>query len=137
DELTAKGLVSVAHSPTADTYRLLEMTRAYAKEKLSGHGDEQIQALAFRHAAFHLDALGSLRGSPEEIFEGSAQLAGQLGNLRSALEWSFGPRGDPGLALPLAAASVPVFLHYSLLVECRLWCSRAIELLELGYFGTP
>jgi len=137
DELTAKGLVSVEHAPAADSYRLLEMTRAYAREKLAAHGHEQVQALAFRHAAFHLDALGNLGTSPEEIFEGAAQLAGQLGNLRSALEWSFGPQGDPGLALPLAAASVPVFLHFSLLAECRLWCARAIELLELGYFGTP
>ncbi|HYG06287.1 MAG TPA: winged helix-turn-helix domain-containing protein [Stenotrophomonas sp.] len=136
DELTAKGLVNVEHSAAVDSYRLLEMTRAYAKEKLAAHGPEQVHALAFRHATFHLEALGNLCGSPEEVFKGAAQLACQLGNLRSALEWSFGPQGDPGLALPLAAASVPVFLHFSLLVECRHWCARAIELLELGYFGT-
>lgn len=49
----------------------------------------------------------------------------------------FRPQGDPGLALPLAAASAQLFLHFSLLVECRTWCTRATELLELGYFGTP
>lgn len=137
DDLAAKGLVGVEHTPTVDSYRLLEMTRAYAREKLASQGAEDAQRVSFRHAAYHLEILGHLGGSPDAVFDATARLACQLGNLRSALEWSFGPTGDPGLALPLAAASVPVFLHFSLLNECRLWCTRAIELLELGYFGTP
>ncbi|MFJ3484628.1 ATP-binding protein [Pseudomonas sp. NPDC090202] len=137
DELAAKGLVTVDHSEALASYRLLEMTRAYAREKLVAHGEAETHALAFRHAAFFMDLLGRLGTSPAEIFDNSARLANQLGNVRSALEWSFGPNGDPGLALPLAAASAPLFLHFSLLVECRTWCARATELLELGYFGTP
>ena len=84
-----------------------------------------------------LDLLGNLGARPDEIFEGSARLGSQLGNIRSALEWSFGPQGDPGLALPLAAASAALFLHFSLLVECRTGVRVPIELLELGYLGTP
>lgn len=137
DELAAKGLVAVDHSEMTQSYRLLEMTRAYAREKLALRGETEMHALAFRHAAFHTELLARLGSSPDEIFEGAARLANQLGNIRSALEWSFGPQGDPGLALPLAAASAPLFLHFSLLIECRRWCSRAIELLELGYHGTP
>lgn len=137
DDLAAKGLVTVDHSDPIATYRLLEMTRAYTREKLVAQGDAEVHALSFRHAAFYMDLLGHLGTSPDAIFEGSARLASQLGNIRSALEWSFGPQGDPGLALPLAAASAQVFLHFSLLVECRTWCARATELLELGYFGTP
>lgn len=137
DELVCKGLVTIEHSDLTWTYRLLEMTRAYTREKLASRGDVEVNALAFRHAAFYMDLLGRLGTSPKEIFDNSARLASQLGNVRSALEWSFGPQGDPGLALPLAAASAPLFLHFSLLVECRTWCTRAAELLELGYFGTP
>ncbi len=137
DDLASKGLVTVDHSDSMSAYRLLEMTRAYTREKLTLYGDSEVNALAFRHAAFYLNLLGKLGGSPEEIFTGSARLASQLGNIRSALEWSFGPHGDPGLALPLAAASTHLFLHFSLLVECRTWCARATELLSLGYFGTP
>ncbi|CAI8773653.1 OmpR/PhoB-type domain-containing protein [Pseudomonas sp. IT-347P] len=136
DELVCKGLVAIDHSDSTWTYRLLEMTRAYTREKLMVRGDAECNALAFRHAAFYMDLLGHLGTSPNEIFLRSARLASQLGNVRSALEWSFGPEGDPGLALPLAAASAALFLHFSLLVECRTWCSRAAELLELGYFGT-
>lgn len=137
DELAAKGLVAVDHSEATQSYRLLEMTRAYAREKLAARGEAEMHALAFRHAAFHTRLLSELGQSPDEVFDGVARLANQLGNIRSALEWSFGPQGDPGLALPLAAASAPMFLQFSLLIECRTWCSRAIELLELGYHGTP
>jgi len=137
DDLASKGLVSVDHSDTMATYRLLEMTRAYAREKLSSRSTAQNHGLSFRHAAYFMALLGRLGNTPDEIMEGSARLANQLGNIRNALEWSFGPQGDPGLALPLAAASAPLFLHFSLMAECRTWCSRATELLELGYFGTP
>ncbi|TBR39377.1 MULTISPECIES: ATP-binding protein [Dyella] len=137
DELASKGLVAVDHSEAIHSYRMLEMTRAYARERLATHDRYEAHAIAFRHGAYYTALLGQLGTTPDEIFERSARLASQLGNIRSALEWSFGPDGDPGLALPMAAASAPLFLHFSLLVECRTWCGRAIELLELGYFGTP
>jgi predicted ATPase/DNA-binding winged helix-turn-helix (wHTH) protein len=137
DELAAKGLVAVDHSEAIHAYRLLEMTRAYARERLALHGQAQVHAVAFRHAAYYTELLGQLGSTPDEVFDRSARLANQLGNIRSALEWSFGPQGDAGLALPLAAASASLFLHFSLMVECRTWCARATELLELGYFGTP
>ncbi|KQW28446.1 MULTISPECIES: ATP-binding protein [Pseudomonas] len=136
DDLASKGLVSVDHSDAIATYRLLEMTRAYAREKLANRSTVENHGLSFRHAAYFMGLLGRLGTTPDEIMEGSARLANQLGNIRNALEWSFGPQGDPGLALPLAAASAPLFLHFSLMAECRTWCSRATELLELGYFGT-
>src|ERR1700722_14696173 len=53
----------------------------------------------------------------------------QLSNVRSALEWSFGPRGNYEIATRLAAASAPLFLELSLLVECRIWSERAIACL--------
>ncbi|USW03102.1 winged helix-turn-helix domain-containing protein [Pseudomonas pergaminensis] len=137
DELAAKGLVTVNRSNATASYRLLEMTRAYAREKLQVRGPSEVHALAFRHAAYHMEQLKHLGDTPHAIFASATRLGCQLGNIRSALEWSFGPQGDPGLALPLAAASAQLFLHFSLLVECRTWCTRATELLELGYFGTP
>ncbi|WP_010489074.1 ATP-binding protein [Pseudomonas sp. S9] len=137
DELTSKGLVSVDHSNMHAAYRLLEMTRAFTREKLAARGETETHGLAFRHALFYTNLLANLGTTPSAIFASAARLSNQLGNIRSSLEWSFGPHGSPGLALPLAAASAQVFLHYSLLVECRAWCSRATELLELGFYGTP
>ncbi len=136
DQLAVKGLVAVDTGDADDIYRLLEMTRAYAKERLALRGETQARLVQQRHAAFYLRVLERLGETPDEVFERSARLGRQLGNVRAALEWSFGPQGDPGLALPLAAAAAPLFLHNSLLAECRIWCARAAELLELGYFGT-
>jgi hypothetical protein len=49
-----------------------------------------------------------------------------LGNIRAALEWSFGPNGDDEIATRFAAASTPLFLELSLLIDCRVWAERAI-----------
>src|SRR5260370_40219537 len=50
-----------------------------------------------------------------------------LGDVRSALEWSFGVRGSDGIAMRLAAAAAQLFLSMSLLLECRNWMLRAID----------
>ena len=49
-----------------------------------------------------------------------------MGNIRAALEWSFGPDGDDEIATRLAAASAQLFLELSQLIECRVWAERAI-----------
>jgi predicted ATPase/DNA-binding winged helix-turn-helix (wHTH) protein len=130
DALVAKGLVTLDHSEAIGAHRLLEMTRAYAKEKLLVLGDTEVQCAAFRHAAFYLKLLNHLGSLPEEIYENASRLANQLGNIRSALEWSFGSRGISDIAILLAATSAQVFLHFSLMIECQGWCERAIKLLD-------
>ncbi|MEY2537750.1 MAG: hypothetical protein QOG67_1490, partial [Verrucomicrobiota bacterium] len=50
-----------------------------------------------------------------------------LGNIRAALEWSFGPNGDDRKAIRLAAAASQLFLAMSLLLECRTWMEKAID----------
>src|ERR1700749_1506056 len=57
-------------------------------------------------------------------------LSSQLGNIRAALDWSFGPNGDDEVATRLAAASTQLFLELSLLIECRVWAERAIARLS-------
>lgn len=110
------------------------MTRAYAKEKLTVHGHAVMHDMASRHAAFYTAWLaGPHAGVGSDDWHPPLC---QLGNVRSALEWAFGPDGDALLALPLAAASVRLFLHFSLLVECRTWCLRAVTALPPGASGT-
>ncbi|WP_222615699.1 ATP-binding protein [Dyella telluris] len=136
DGLVAKGLVSLDHAEPAGGYRLLEMTRAYSKEKLLERGEEEVRQTACRHAAFYLTLLTGLGETPEEVFDRSGGLTRQLGNIRAALEWSFGPHGDAGIAVPLAAASAQLYLQYSLMVECRTWCERAVAWLDARHTGT-
>ena len=124
DELTNKSLISPDLSADEGSYRLLEMTRAYARRKLLERGGEEINATSRRHATFYRGELEALSIRQRNFIQEEAYFSHMLGNIRSALEWSFGQDGDITLAVPLAAASARVFLTLSLLVECRTWCAR-------------
>ncbi|MBW4657023.1 MAG: winged helix-turn-helix domain-containing protein [Kaiparowitsia implicata GSE-PSE-MK54-09C] len=130
DELILKSLISPNRSAQQGTYRLLEMTRAYARQKLATRGASCPSAVARRHASFFLSELEAIAGHGEAELQDQGPLRQQLGNIRSALDWSFGPGGDLRLGVRLAAASAPVFQNLSHLLECRVWCSRALEEIE-------
>ncbi|WP_429598387.1 ATP-binding protein [Sphingomonas zeicaulis] len=130
DELVSKSLIAPDRSRRTGTYRLLEMTRAYSREKLRARGNATQSVIARRHAAFFLAAL-EMAEEDEGVLQDARPLRPQLGNIRSALDWCFGIDGDRRLAVRLAAASAPVFLNLSHLLECRNWSSRALaEILD-------
>ena len=135
DELVSKSLISPDRSRRTGTYRLLEMTRAYAREKLLARGVEARAATARRHAAYFLAEL-EMAEQDEGVLQDARPLRLQLGNIRSALDWCFGPQGDRRIAVRLAAASAPVFLNLSHLIECRTWCGRALTEIEESQRGT-
>jgi len=54
----------------------------------------------------------------------------QLGNVRSALEWSFGSHGNDEIATRLAVASTQPFMELSLLAEWQGWAEQAMARLE-------
>jgi predicted ATPase/DNA-binding winged helix-turn-helix (wHTH) protein len=134
DELTAKSLIAADRSAEGGSYRLLEMTRAYAKKALIARGE--YNATARRHAAFFATELDAIHLAETNLEQDAALLSQMLGNIRNALEWSFGPDGDLALAVPLAAVSSRIFLALSLLVECRMWCERAFLHLDSRYAGS-
>lgn len=129
DELASKSLVVPQRSRGAGTYRLLEMTRAYAREKLSGRGADDARSTARRHAGFYLAEIDAAAAQDAEALHDLRALRQQLGNIRSALEWAFGDSGDARMAVQLAAASARVFLNLSSLGECRTWCGRALSII--------
>ena len=130
DELTAKSLVTAHRASGAGMYRLLEMTRAYARETLRARGADDYPAIARRHASFYRRELEAIAGQDDEALEDLKLLRLQLGNIRSALDWSFGAGGDAKIGVRLAAASAPVFLNMSHLIECRTWCMRALAAID-------
>jgi predicted ATPase len=135
DELTAKSLISPDRWGDARAYRLLEMTRAYARAKLLARGQAGADAAARRHALHVLELLEVAEAGRAEPGERAIDLSPQLGNIRSALDWSFGRQGDLAIAIPLAASGAPGFLNLSLLVECRTWCARATAHLQDPHRG--
>jgi predicted ATPase len=115
--LVDKSLIGSATDHRGISYRLLDTTRTYALEKLDASGE--VDCIAARHADFLTRVLES---KSVDLFE----FGGYLGNVRAALEWSFGPGGSDSAVTGLAAAAAPLFLAMSLLSECRSWMERAI-----------
>ena len=128
ENLVNKSLIGVWTGSQGSRYRLLDTTRAYALEKLAISGEQD--SIAERHASFSIQMLES---NPVNLFdleftEDSANaVQDYLGNIRAALEWSFGPNGNDRIAIRLAAAASQPLLAMSLLLECRNWMEKAID----------
>lgn len=122
--LVAKSLVSMRITAGQPRYRLLEMVRAYALLRLTESGDSKL--IAARHACYF-----AMRCREAEAPDSTSTLDSRdLGNIRAAFEWSFSEHGDPAIARDLSVAATPVLLRWSLLAECRVWSSRALEKLQ-------
>jgi hypothetical protein len=122
----AEGEGAVAH------YRLLDTTRAYALEKLEKSGERE--PLARRHAEYYRDMFERAEAEWEmrPAAEWLADYGREIDNLRAALDWAFSPDGDPSIGVPLTAAVVPLWMHLSLLDECRGRAEQALAALAAG-----
>ncbi len=124
--LVEKSLIATRLGHGEPQYRLLETTRAYALGKLEQHGE--FDPISLRHAEYIIQQLDSQKEMRSALprAERIAAYSWQLSNVRSALEWSFGPNGNDEIATRLAAASTHWFLELSMLIECRIWAERAL-----------
>jgi len=110
------------------SYRLLDTARSYAFEKLVT--SNEYESFAARHANLTIQLLEADRADLFKLRSAEAvpnSLQDYLGNVRAALEWSFGPNGCDRTALRLAAAAAQLFLSMSLLSECQNWMEKAIN----------
>jgi predicted ATPase len=134
--LVDKSLV-ISDRTAAMRYRLLDTTRAYAWQKLTESAeDPKIVRRHCEHMIHALERFGATiwaLSSPENI----DFFVLNLGNLRSALEWSFSDQGDTGLGAKLTGASACLFFQARLLPECAAWTERAIGTLNTLSKGTP
>jgi predicted ATPase/DNA-binding winged helix-turn-helix (wHTH) protein len=137
--LVAKSLVSAAMASGMTGYRLLETTRAYAREKLQESSEKQL--IAQRHAmyfAFLLNVISEKIGDRDS--SDASEMAEHLGNMRASLEWAFDSDAESAdarlLASGLAASSVPIFLELSLLAECHKWSVSALAWLDDRTLGS-
>ncbi len=131
-ELVEKSLAVVETTETEPRLRLLETTRAYALERLAESGEWE--AVAHRHAEYYRNlferAEGEAAARPAD--EWLADYAREIDNLRAALDWAFSPGGDGSIGVALTTASVPLWMHLSLLEECRGRAERALAALGAG-----
>ena len=124
--LFEKSLLETRLDQGQPQYRFLHTTRAYALEKLEEHAERDL--ISARHAEYVAEQLESERATVLALPKAQrfTIYTGQLGNVRAALEWSFGPQGDDEVATRLAAASMPLLMELSLLIECQGWAEQAI-----------
>jgi hypothetical protein len=81
----------------------------------------ELKEFSRRHAEYYRGLLESGASSEPSV---------HLDNIRTALEWCFGPDGDLAIGIGLAATAVPMFLRMSLLPECHRWSQRAVLALD-------
>ena len=116
-------------------YRLLEITRAYAQQRLqeSGEGERvaRLHARYFRGLFVRAEASAATRSQTEWL----ADYGRDIGNLRAALQWALSPGGDAALGVALAAAATDFWIALSLFGECCDWGFKAVALLG-GAIGT-
>lgn len=134
DSLVAKSMVAPRPIGAMMRYRLLDTTRAYL---LTIESDGS--ALAARHATYYrrwLQQAGTTWATVPSADERAIHFSA-LHNVRAALDWCFGPCGETGIGIALAAAAAPIFLAMSLLTECRRWSEGALLAIDPGSRGSP
>src|SRR5216684_5521845 len=124
--LVDKSLLSATVAGTIVRYRLLETTRAYAREKLLETAE--VDHFARRHAEFYRNLFEYAEAELETwpTAEWLVAYRPHLDDLRAALDWAFSPSGDAGVGVALTAATVPLWMRLSLLTECRARVEQAI-----------
>jgi len=127
--LTDKSLLVVEVTAGEPRYRLLESTRAYARDKLTG---DEAARVAHRHALVYTVSAERLRereGAASEADLDRAEI--EIENWRAAHEWTLAGGNDVALGQRLAAAIARVWLGVSL-VEGRRWLELALGLVDAG-----
>jgi predicted ATPase/DNA-binding winged helix-turn-helix (wHTH) protein len=132
--LVAKSLVTTEGHGTFARYRLLDTTRVYASEKLDESGERE--PLARRHAEYCRDVFerAELEWESRPSAEWLADYAWRIDDVRVALDWAFSPGGNASIGVALTAAAVSLWMHMSLLDECRGRVEQALAALSAGEF---
>ncbi len=130
-DLVAKSLVVADVSDAKPRFRLLDMIRAYATEKLDASGERE--QIARGHAVYYCNLFKRAEAEVTERPSGEwlAEYSREIDNLRVALDWAFSAGGDKSIGFTLTQAAIPLWIRLSLLEECH---SRAKE--ALGVLGT-
>ena len=131
--LVEKSLVAAElRGPEPRRYRLLETTRAYAREKLHQNGEADDTA---RHHAEYFRSLFE-QSAPEpgtrQTTEWLTAYRHQIDEVRGALEWAFSSTGDVTIGVALTIGSEPLWIGLSLMDECRRRVQRALSRLPPG-----
>jgi predicted ATPase/DNA-binding winged helix-turn-helix (wHTH) protein len=125
--LVAKSLIVASLRDGVAWYRLLDTTRAYAREKLLESTD--FHTAAKLHAETLCKSLQALRASPGTAVaaELTSTYKQMVDDVRTALRWCFSSDGDSESGVRLTAAAASLFIRLSLLDEYRGHVERVVK----------
>ncbi|MFB6463014.1 winged helix-turn-helix domain-containing protein [Bradyrhizobium tunisiense] len=136
-KLAAKSLLVMDTDADLVSYRLLETTRSYCAERLRISGEDQ--AVRCRHAE-HVCAVleqAASEWSQRPAHEWGAAYRHVVDDLRVALAWARRDEANRSLRIRLTVAGLLLWNHFSLIQECHVHVSRAVEELDAaGLAGT-
>jgi predicted ATPase/DNA-binding CsgD family transcriptional regulator len=125
--LVDKSLVQADHTPAGSRYRLLEVIKAFAGERLAGAGE--LDQVRERHAGYYTDLA---ERASAKVWEG-AGLAGwvrrvdqESDNLRGARRWCAEDPARTGTGLRLAAGVWGYWYIFGRLAEAAAWLEEAL-----------
>ncbi|MCC8395393.1 winged helix-turn-helix domain-containing protein [Paraburkholderia sp. MMS20-SJTR3] len=130
-QLVDKSLVSMASGSGIVRYRLLESTRAYARDALRASG--AMREWSRRHASYFLETFrtAARRAEAHADVDWRNGYVPHLDDLRAAMQWCFSAEGDMTLAVELTVAGIPFLTHLALLQECLETVDKALEWLSV------
>jgi predicted ATPase/DNA-binding winged helix-turn-helix (wHTH) protein len=128
--LISRSLVAADVNRVPPRYRLLDTTRAYARERLIESGEWSNVSLA--HASHYRQVFERALDEWElrDPVEWLADYVCETDNLRAALNWAFSAARDPALGVALTVAAIPLWFQLSATDECRESVQRALSRLE-------
>ena len=115
--LVTKSLLTVDTSQGQWRYRLLEVARAYALERLAASGETNVvtRLAAEHYVSIFTSCFDDWTRLSDEAFD--ARYMPDLENLRLVMDWSFGPNGDTQIGLSLTALSGPLWVGLLMIAE--------------------
>src|SRR5712672_554823 len=125
--LVTKSLVTLEAGGAIAHHRLHETTRVYALEKLAESGE--FDQVARRHAHYYRDLFNKAEIELDALPAPTwlTRHGRQIGQARAALDWAFSPTGAAEVGVALTVAAVPLWVHLSLMEECRGRVERALS----------
>ncbi|WP_439862458.1 ATP-binding protein [Pseudomonas antarctica] len=134
-QLVAKSLLNVEAGDDTMVYRLLDITRTYALEKLSVA--DELDATRERHAARLLALMDQAQDDWELIATQPwiDRYAPLREDIRAALDWCLGDPGAHLLGIRLTVSAMPLWQELSLLREHGLYVGKALA--RLAQSNTP
>ena len=128
--LAGKSLLNTELSGQILSYRLLQTTRTYASDKLEADPVEH-NATQRRHAEYLCAVLTDAQRQWDSLpcFQWVQQYGRLIDDVRSALDWVFGPGGEVGLGATLTAAALPFGFQLAQIHEFAHRAERALQTL--------